>query len=397
MNAKTPFHIEYNYVLERVINSYLKRNKKNLENLMALSRYYFPIFEQRLAQYNIPLEIKYLAIVESALNPRAKSRMGATGLWQFMYATGKMHNLDVTSYVDERMDPIEASAAAAEYLASLYRVFGDWDLVLAAYNSGPGNVAKAIRRSGGSKNYWDLRPYLPRETAGYVPAFIATMYVFEFAPEHDFQPPKTQISYFETDTIHTHELLTFDQISELTGVDKELLQFLNPSYKLDVIPHITNKISSLRLPRNKIGLFINNEEDIYRYVENQSEEKKEKQLTQKEESRIVYRVKNGDFLGKIAEKYGVGVSKIKRWNNLRGNQLRVGQRLLIYADSVAANTSSTKLGSKDTPRLYTVKQGDSLWSISHKFKGLTVQQIKDWNKLNNNTLKPGMRLKLSNG
>src|SRR5690606_35910343 len=167
LNAKTPFNVEYNPLLENVIKSYLKRNKKGMERLMALSTYYFPLFEQKLDIYNIPLEIKYLAIVESALNPRARSRVGATGLWQFMFATGKMHGLDVSSYVDERMDPVLATEAAAQYLSTLYRVFEDWDLVLASYNSGPGNVSKAIRRSGGSTNYWSLRPYLPRETAGY--------------------------------------------------------------------------------------------------------------------------------------------------------------------------------------------------------------------------------------
>src|SRR5690606_27717834 len=162
LNARTPFNIEYNPILESVIKSYLKRNKKSMERLMAISEYYFPMFEQHLDHKDIPLEIKYLAIVESALNPRAKSHMGATGLWQFMFATGKMHGLDVSSYVDERMDPVRSTKAAAQYLSTLYRTFGDWDLVLAAYNSGPGNVTKAIRRSGGSTNYWDLRPYLPR-------------------------------------------------------------------------------------------------------------------------------------------------------------------------------------------------------------------------------------------
>src|SRR5680860_709061 len=238
LNARTPFNVEYNPILESVIKSYLKRNKKSMERLMALSEYYFPMFEQQLDRYDIPLEIKYLAIVESALNPRAKSRMGATGLWQFMFTTGKMHGLDVSSYVDERMDPIKATEAAAQYLASLYRMFGDWDLVLASYNSGPGNVSKAIRRSGGSTNYWDLRSYLPRETANYVPAFIAFMYIFEYAEEHGFQPPTPMTTYFETDTIRVGRQLTFDEISEVTGVDKDFLKFLNPGYKLNVIPFV---------------------------------------------------------------------------------------------------------------------------------------------------------------
>lgn len=398
LNAKTPFNVEYNPLLENVIKSYLKRNKKSFERLMALSSYYFPMFEEKLDNYNIPLEVKYLAIVESALNPRARSRVGATGLWQFMFATGKMHGLDVSSYVDERMDPMMSTEAAAQYLSTLYRVFGDWDLVLASYNSGPGNVSKAIRRSGGSNNYWNLRPYLPRETAGYVPAFLATMYIFEYAEEHGFQPPKPKTTYFETDTIRTKRLLTFDQISEVTGVDKDLLQFLNPSYKLDIIPYIEDEKYSLRLPRNRTGFFVNNEESIYRYADAKLAEK-EKPLPQlvEAESRIRYRVRSGDYLGRIAERYGVGVSQIKRWNNLRGNNLRVGQRLTIYPRKNVTSRSTASSSSKSSPKVYTVKQGDSLWSISRKFPGVTVQKIKDLNDMRGNSLKPGMKLKLSEG
>jgi membrane-bound lytic murein transglycosylase D len=245
-----------------------------MERLMALSEYYFPLFEQHLDRLDVPLEIKYLAIVESALNPRAKSHMGATGLWQFMFTTGKMHGLDVSSYVDERMDPVMSTKAAAEYLSALYRTFGDWDLVLASYNSGPGNVSKAIRRSGGSTNYWELRRFLPRETAGYVPAFLATLYLFEYADEHDFQPNRPEIAFFETDTLHVKQLLTFDQITEVTGVEKEMLQFLNPSYKLDIIPYVEDESYALRLPRSSVGLFVNNEDKIYDFTKAQLAEKK---------------------------------------------------------------------------------------------------------------------------
>ncbi len=369
-----------------------------MERLMALSAYYFPMFEQKLDKYNIPLEVKYLAIVESALNPRARSRVGATGLWQFMFATGKMHGLDVSSYVDERMDPMMSTEAAAQYLSTLYRVFEDWDLVLASYNSGPGNVSKAIRRSGGSNNYWNLRPYLPRETAGYVPAFLATMYIFEYAKEHGFQPPNPHTSYFETDTIQTKRLLSFDQISEVTGVEKELLQFLNPSYKLDIIPYIEDEKYAVRLPRSRSGFFVNNEEAIYKYAEAElaKEEKPLPQLVDSE-SRIRYRVRSGDYLGRIAERYGVGVSQIKRWNNLRSNNLRVGQRLTIYPRKPVTSESTASNSSKSSPKFYTVKHGDSLWSISRKFPGVTVQQIKNLNNMRGSSLKPGMKLKLSEG
>ncbi|HET8752770.1 MAG TPA: LysM peptidoglycan-binding domain-containing protein [Salinimicrobium sp.] len=397
LDAKTPFKIEYNPILENIIKSYLKRNKKAMEELMALSTYYFPIFEQRLDKYNIPLEIKYLAVVESALNPRARSRMGATGIWQFMYATGKMHGLEVNSYVDERMDPVPATEAAAQYLSTLYGVFGDWDMVLAAYNSGPGNVSKAIRRSGGSENYWRLRPYLPRETAGYVPAFIATMYIFEFAEEHGFQIPQHDVAFFETDTIHTKRAISFDQISKITGVEKEMLQFLNPEYKLDVIPNIKGKNHALRLPRTKTGIFVNNEQEIYEYTRSQLAAAKNPNSISTEE-RFSYRVQKGDFLGKIAEKFNIRVSSIKKWNNLRSNKLSIGQSLIIYSEKAIAEAKNAENGTKiDSPKVYTVKKGDSLWSISNKYPGLTIQKIKNLNNMNSNRLKPGMRLKLSDG
>lgn len=400
LNARTPFNVEYNPILESVIKSYLKRNKRSMERLMALSEYYFPLFEQHLDRLDVPLEIKYLAIVESALNPRARSHMGATGLWQFMFATGKMHGLDVSSYVDERMDPVMATSAAAEYLSSLYRTFGDWDLVLASYNSGPGNVSKAIRRSGGSTNYWDLRSFLPRETAGYVPAFLATLYLFEYAEEHDFQPNRPEIAFFETDTIHIKQSITFDQITKVTGVEKEMLQFLNPSYKLDVIPYVKDEAYSLRLPRSSVGVFVNNEAEIYEFAKTEIAAKEEKLPRFVEaENRIRYKVKSGDYLGKIAVKYGVGINNIKTWNNLKSNNLRVGQYLTIYPTKTVSLTQAapTKSASNNATKIYTVKSGDSLWSISKKFPGITVQNLKSWNGISDSKLKPGMVLKLSKG
>ncbi|MGA8852798.1 MAG: LysM peptidoglycan-binding domain-containing protein, partial [Christiangramia sp.] len=401
LNARTPFNIEYNPILESVIKSYLKRNKQSMERLMALSTYYFPLFEQELDKYDIPLEIKYLAIVESALNPKAKSWVGATGLWQFMFTTGKMHGLDVSSYVDERMDPARSTEAAAQYLASLYKVFGDWDLVLASYNSGPGNVSKAIRRSGGSTDYWQLRRYLPRETAGYVPAFLATIYLFEYADEHNFQPKQPDVVFFQTDTIQVKQLITFDQITKVTGVEKEMLEFLNPSFKLDIIPFVEDEKYSLRLPKQASGKFVSNENAIYDFAENQLKEA-EKELPKyvETEDRIRYRVKRGDYLGKIAERYGVGISSIKKWNNMRSNNLRVGQYLTIYPRKpveVASSTKASKSSKSSNPEFYTVKQGDSLWSISKKFPGVTVQNLRSWNDMNSSSLKPGMKLKISKG
>lgn len=404
LNSKTPFHIEYNQNLEQVIKTYLKRRKSSFSVLMERARYYFPMFEEQLDKYDIPLEMKYLAIVESALKPRARSRVGATGLWQFMYQTGKQFDLNVSSYVDERSDPYQATEAACKYLASLYQIFGDWDLALAAYNSGPGNVSKAIRRSGGSKNYWNIRHNLPRETASYVPAFYATLYIFEYAEEHNIKAKENTIAYFETDTVHVKRQLTFEQIYETVNVDIEVLQFLNPQYKLDIIPYVKGKNHTLTLPVKDIGTFVSNEQLIYNYA-TAEEAKREKPLPQYVEmnNRIVYRVKSGDYLGKISDKYGVSVSSIKRWNNMRSTRLSVGQRLSIYPKKmnntpVKTVQSTTK---KEIPTgtytSYKVKSGDSLWLIAQKFKNVSVQNIKDWNDIwKVKSLQPGMILKIFN-
>ena len=401
LNQRTPFNVEYNPSLENVIKMFLKNRREHLERLMTASKFYFPMFEEALDNYDIPLEMKYLAIVESALNPRAKSRVGATGLWQFMFATGKMYGLDVTSYVDERSDPIKSTQAACKYLAKLYEIFGDWDLALAAYNSGPGNVSKAIRRSGGYKNYWNLRPFLPRETAGYVPSFLATMYIFEYAKEHGFSPVNPERAYFETDTIRVKKLITFDQISELVDVNIEEVQFFNPSYKLDIIPYIDDENYVLRLPKDAIGRFVSNEELIYAFVEAELN-KKEKPLPQlfEMDSKVRYKVRSGDYLGKIAEKYGVRVSAIKQWNGLRNNNISVGQRLTIYPrkpvfnEEPKASSSSPKVTSQTNEKVYTVKEGDTLWSISKTFPQISIENIKEWNDISGSNLKPGMKLKL---
>lgn len=332
INATTPFHLKYSYPLERVINNYLKYRKKYYPALMARAKYYFPIFEKYLAQYNLPIEMKYLAIVESALHPKAKSRVGATGLWQFMYGTGKQFNLNVNSYIDERQDPIKSTIAACEYLNKLYEIFNDWDLALAAYNSGPGNVLKAIKRSGGHKNYWNIRRYLPMETAGYVPAFYATMYIFKYADKHNLYPEKPKYYEFETDTVQVKQKISFNQIAEKINVSVETISFLNPTYKINIIPYIPEKKFAVRLPRNKIIDFLNKEQEIYELA-NLHDSKREKPLPKYSEtttSRIRYRVRKGDYLGRIAGKFGVRVSQIKRWNNMKNTKLSIGQRLTIY-------------------------------------------------------------------
>ncbi|MCG1035284.1 lytic transglycosylase domain-containing protein [Polaribacter sargassicola] len=331
LNSKTPFDLEFNPALEKVINSYLLRRKKYYPALMAKAKYYFPMFEQYLDQYDIPLEMKYLAIVESALRPKIKSGVGATGLWQFMYGTGIEFDLKVSSYVDERQDPVKSTIAACKYLSQLFTIFGDWDLALAAYNSGPGNVRKAIKRSGGYKNYWNIRPYLPRETASYVPAFYATMYIFEYANEHKIYSELPKFFNFQTDTIRIKRTIGFDQISEKIDVDEEVLTELNPSYKLDIIPYIKDRNYALRLPSNKIVSFLDKEQEIYALADS-DDAQREKPLPKyfEMDQRIRYKVQSGDYLGKIANKFGVRVSELKRWNGLKTSRIKVGQRLSVY-------------------------------------------------------------------
>jgi membrane-bound lytic murein transglycosylase D len=404
LDAKTPFNIAYNPALESVIKRYLKNRKRSIETLINRSQYYFPMFEEVLDKHNLPLEIKYLAVVESALKPRAKSRVGATGLWQFMFATGKQYGLEVSSYVDERCDPLRSTNAAAKYLASLYQTFGDWDLALAAYNSGPGNVTKAIRRSGGYQNYWNIRPFLPSETAGYIPAFLATFYLFEYAESHGFKVQKNELPIISTDTIHVKQMISLDQVADLTNTKIETLQHLNPSYKLGIIPVLKDKTYALRLPIVKIGNFIQNESQIYATAKAEFEAR-EKPLPQffKIDTKIRYKVKSGDYLGKIARKFRVRVSQIKKWNGLGTNDLKIGQRLTIYSRNPTADDSfnnsrpSTKKTQKNSNKsTYLVKTGDSLWSISNKLTGISIQNLKEWNDIWDSHLKPGMTLIISN-
>src|SRR5690554_2001457 len=400
LNARTPFNVEYNASLESVIKNFLKNRRGYFERIMGLSAFYFPMFERELDAYNIPLEMKYLAIVESALNPRAKSRVGATGLWQFMYATGKQYGLEVSSYVDERSDPIKSTTTAAVYLSKLYEIFGDWDLALAAYNSGPGNVSKAIRRSGGYENYWNIRHNLPRETAGYVPAFLATMYIFEYAEEHGFVSERPRFHGVETDTIRIKQMISLDQVAEATKLPIEQLQFLNPSYKLDIIPVIENKNYYLRLPITSVGTFVNNEDAIYAHLNKEQENLEEEAPEMYDQpEKVRYRVRRGDFLGKIAQRYGVGVSQIKNWNGMRSNNLKVGQNLIIYPkknpQDIASNAPAKRTNTAE--KTYTVRSGDSLWTISQKFPGVSVQNLKKWNDISGNNIKPGTKLKIYKG
>lgn len=396
LNSKTPIQIEYSPVLERTIQSYLTNRRGAFEHLMDLSNYYFPLFEEVFDREGVPLEIKYLAVVESMLKPSAKSPVGATGLWQFMFSTAKHYDLEVSSYVDERCDPSRATVAAAKYLSRLYSIFGDWNLAMAAYNSGPGNVTKAMRRSGGHTNYWNIRPFLPKETADYIPRFLATMYLFEFAAEHGLRPQTSQFRIVKTDTVSVKEMISFDHIQQILNIDLQTIKFLNPSYKLGIIPVIDNRDYKLRLPIEMIGPFVTQESQIYSFAQ-QEFQKKEKPLPRffKMDSKVRYKIKPGDYLGKIANKFKVRVSDIKRWNNMKTDNLRVGQRITIFTRNLDYQPGAEVLPEQDSKKVYIVQKGDSLWSISQKFSGVSIESLKKWNGISGVKLQPGMRLVIS--
>ena len=331
LDARTPFEMTYNPVVKRYLERYLKYGTARLSRMMAHGQYYFPMFEEHLDKYDMPLEIKYLAVVESALNPKARSYVGATGLWQFMYSTGKIYDLKVNSYVDDRNDPLKSTEAACQYMLKMYDVFEDWNLVLAAYNSGPGNVRKAIRRSGGKRSYWEIRPFLPRETSAYVPLFIAASYAMEYGHLHGIGPADIPVYYMETDTVRITKQVHFKQIHEELGVDESLMEFLNPQYKYKIVPVVEGQDYYLSLPKDAANHFRVGQDSIYSIASNYFESRASNMpdFTQMNE-RTVHRVKSGETLGHIAGKYGVGVSEIKRWNGLKSDMIRIGQRIVVY-------------------------------------------------------------------
>lgn len=391
LNAQTPLELDYNEEVKRYIEVYAQKRREQVSRMLGLAELYFPLFEAALDKYNLPLELKYLAIVESALNPRARSRVGAGGLWQFMYSTGKLYGLQVTSYVDERNDPVKATEAACQYLSKLYEIFGDWNLALAAYNSGPGNVMKAIRRAGGQKNYWQIWPYLPRETRGYVPAFVAVNYIMNYSEEHLLKPVKPVITFYETDTVHVREQLSFSALSELLDLPVPILEHLNPAYRHNLIPKPDNNPNLLCLPKSKLGVFILHEDSVYAYCNRKiSEKEAELPALVSAPDRTVHKVRRGESLGLIANRYGVGISQIKSWNNLRSNTIRIGQRLTIYSNGSGRNTASTAGGESQT---YRVRSGDTFYSIARRYPGVSAQNIMDWNNIRNpRSLRSGMKL-----
>ena len=340
----TIIELPHNDVVQQFIDRYSGRLRHSVSYMLGASNFYMPIFEEALEAYDLPLELRYMPVIESALNPTAVSRVGATGLWQFMLTTGKQYGLEVNSLVDERRDPIKASYAAARYLSDLYKVFGDWTLVIAAYNCGPDQVNKAIRRSNGETDYWQIYPYLPKETRGYVPAFIAANYIMTYYCDHNICPMRTRLPA-KTDTIMVHRNVHFEQIAAVCGIGLDELRALNPAYRRDVIPGAT-ELSCLRLPQTEIGKFIDNEDSIYNYKAEEllskrkvvavnqakpaSARPKARSTRSRSRSRSRYiTIRSGQTLSHIAKKYGTTVSRLKRLNGLRGTSIRAGKRLRV--------------------------------------------------------------------
>ena len=379
LNKKSPMDLAYNEKVHTFIESYIGRNKVLISRMQELKNLYFPLFEQKLDKYNLPLEFKYLAIVESALNPKAKSHSGATGLWQFMYLTGKQYGLNVTSYVDERQDPHKATEAACVYFEKLYDTFGDWNLVLAAYNGGPGYLQKKINTVG-SNDFWVLYPHLRKETRNYIPKFIAVNYAMNYAKEHDIITQTSKIDVGKTDTLTLKKQVDVKVLSEIICVNKEIILYLNPAYKKDVFP----TESVVVLPELAANDFRFNEESNYNFID---------AVVNKEilidEERIVYRVHRGDYLGRIAKDHNVHVFELKEWNNLKTTNLEIGDKLVIY---VKKNQKTQEKPQKIAKNEYIVQKGDTLWGIAKKHDGLSVWKIKSLNNLESDNLKPGTKI-----
>ena len=423
--------LPFNETVRNYIILYSEKMPTKMSSMLALSQYYFPIFEEIFDRYGLPKELKYMAVIESAFNPVAVSRAGAKGMWQFMYNTAKMYGLTINSFVDERLDPVKSADAAARYMRDAYRIFGDWNLAISSYNCGSGNVNKAMRRSG-SREFWPVYNYLPRETRGYVPAFVGAMYAFTYYREHGLVP-ETDSMPVQVDTFHIRRMLHFQQVSALTGVSVEMLKKLNPQYVHDIVPGTAKEEYVLRLPYQYTSKFIENEDSVYAY--NAKEYFSPATLQNiavsgsASSQRIAYKVKSGDYLGRIASRYHVTVKQIMEWNHLRNTNLRVGQVLYIYgkfngpvaqssgASSKSSAASSSKgsassdgatlassKGSAATPppaesaaegtyTVYVVKSGDSLYRISLDYPGVSADDIMKFNGIGTD-IRPGMKLKI---
>ena len=379
LNTISTINFEYNSFVKLYMDSYLTKDKQLISKMLAFSKYYFPIFEQKLDKYNLPLELKYLSVVESSLNTRAKSFSGALGLWQFMYPTAKEYGLRVTSYIDERLDPLKSTEAACKYFLKLYDLFGDWNLVLAAYNGGPGYIQRKMI-STGHDNYWDLRPHLRTETRNYVPKFIAITYLMEFYKNYNFPIDSLDISLLDTDTIQIDYQINYKTLSRLTCLSEEEISYYNPSFKNKIIP----KGSTIVLPKNNIQDYYLNYNPYKVFV--QAVDDKTILL---DETLINYSVVAGDYLGKIASNYNLKIYQIQDWNNLKSTKINIGDNLFLYV----SNDHLKKLNDiKPSSKSYIVQKGDTLWDIAKMYAGVSVSTIKKLNNLKSNNLKPGSKL-----
>ncbi|MBI1315393.1 transglycosylase SLT domain-containing protein [bacterium] len=445
LDARTPLKLTYNSTIQGFIDLYLNRRREQMARMLGEQAFYFPLFEEALERHNMPQELKYLAIVESALRPDATSRVGAKGLWQFMPATGKQYGLEIDSYVDERCDPKKSTDAACRYLKDLYGIFGDWNLALAAYNSGPGNVRKAIRKSGGAMDFWAISPYLPAETRGYVPAFIAVNYAMAHAHDYKLHPLQPAFDFHAVEAVSLTHPMSFHQLSALLSIPTEQLDYLNPVYKKDYVPGTELTPLPVQLPLGKAGLFYSYEDSIrtLALLANQRELEAERlaaetRKQQPETKYLTHKVRRGESLGRIAAKYDVSVSDIKDWNNLRSSTIHTGQRLAIRtsepagqrpqtvpvatkpaeSDSAKADTGAVAqttptdeaLPAEAEPKTvaelqnkkpessvvyYKVQPGDTLYSIARQYPGISANNIMEWNKIRNaKSLKAGTKLKI---
>ena len=414
LDERTPFALTYNQPVQAYIDLYAVKKREQTSRMLGLAQLYFPMFEEYLDRHHMPMELKYLAVVESALNPGARSRAGAVGLWQFMVATGKIYGLNVDSYVDERCDLHQSTEAACQYLSYLHGLYDNWELALAAYNCGPGNVNRAIRRAGGVVDYWKIYAYLPRETRGYVPAFIAVNYIFNHAADHNLYPVAPVYCAYEMDSVQVCYPLELDLLARVTGTDAAQLRELNPVFKQGRVPDV-DQPATLYLPTSGIGEFLANE-DMLSHSYQPSPQELDVMAQPMAQTRT-YTVRRGESLGVIAHKHGVSVTQLKNWNNLRSDNIRPGQHLTIQKPVTASATVPTSTSkkadaavaqAKPTPTgktavsqsdlveyiYHVVQPGDTLWDIARK-NGISVDEIKRMNNgLESKQLRPGKKIKV---
>lgn len=409
MNEMSPFHLDCNDITLSTINFFVNKRRGFARVVLGRSKLYFDMFEEKLAKHNLPIELKYLSVIESGLRPQVKSRAGALGLWQFMYGTGRMFGLKENSYIDERMDPELATEAACQYLAKLYGIYNDWNLALAAYNAGPGNVNKAIRRSGNKLTYWEVRPYLPRETQGYVPNFIAAAYLLTYHAEHNIIPMEANIRYPQLDTICLNKGVHMESISAVTGLEIEDIQTLNPIYKTTYIPKsdpkqcislpltITGELVTLEdsLYAQEFNTYIKKDDDLPVADENgPADATEEPTSTENNETNYQYhKVASGETLGTIASRYGMSVAELQRINGLRSTKIYVGQRLKVKEGSGTPPPTHTQ-PTTSSKQYYYVRSGDTFGKIAQRHR-LSISQLRNLNPgINIDRLSIGQRLRV---